>query len=68
MTSVPNSFDVAIAGAGPAGTSAAIQLAKLPMLHTDPFDRMLVCQAIEHGLAIATPDELIEQYPVRTLW
>jgi len=52
----------------PIEESAAIQLAKLPMLHTDPFDRMLVCQAIEHGLAIATPDELIEQYPVRTIW
>jgi PIN domain nuclease of toxin-antitoxin system len=48
--------------------SAAVQLAKLPRLHTDPFDRMLVCQAIENGLVIATPDELIEQYPVRTVW
>jgi PIN domain nuclease of toxin-antitoxin system len=29
---------------------------------------MLICQSIVHGLAILTPDELITQYPVRTLW
>ena len=29
---------------------------------------MLICQVIEHGMAIATPDPLIEQYPVRTVW
>ena len=41
---------------------------RLPPLHRDPFDRMLVCQAIVHGMAILTPDPLIVQYPVRTLW
>ena len=44
------------------------QLRKLPDLHRDPFDRMLVCQAIASGLAILTPDRLIQQYPVRTIW
>ncbi|MDH3602578.1 MAG: type II toxin-antitoxin system VapC family toxin [Candidatus Tectomicrobia bacterium] len=43
-------------------------LHRLPALHRDPFDRMLACQAIEHGLIILTPDHLITQYPVRTLW
>jgi len=38
------------------------------MLHKDPFDRMLVCQAITQALLILTPDELISQYPVRTVW
>jgi len=47
---------------------AATQLSKLPGLHKDPFDRMLVCQAIFHGLSILTPDALITQYPVRTIW
>ena len=37
-------------------------------LHRDPFDRMLVCQALVHGLTILTPDPLITQYPVRTMW
>jgi PIN domain nuclease of toxin-antitoxin system len=47
---------------------AALHLTRLPLLHKDPFDRMLVCQAIAHHLVILTPDDLVNQYPVRTLW
>ena len=47
---------------------AALYLSRLPLLHKDPFDRMLVCQAIVHHLAILTPDELIQQYSVQTFW
>ena len=43
-------------------------LLKLPGPHKDPFDRMLVCQAIEHSLTILTPDPLVTQYPIRSLW
>ena len=43
-------------------------LNKLPGIHKDPFDRMLICQAIENGLTILTPDANIHQYPVKTLW
>jgi PIN domain nuclease of toxin-antitoxin system len=52
----------------PLEEEAALQLARLPLLHKDPFDRMLICQAIVHGLAIVTSDSLISQYPVRTVW
>jgi PIN domain nuclease of toxin-antitoxin system len=48
--------------------SATFHLHRLPRLHRDPFDRMLVCQAIEHGMVILTPDTLITQYPVKTMW
>ena len=44
------------------------RLAGLPRVHKDPFDRMLVCQAITHGLAIVTPDPLIVQYPIGIVW
>ena len=47
---------------------ATLQVGKLPDLHRDPFDRLLVAQAIVHGLTIATPDRLIKDYPVPTLW
>ena len=47
---------------------AALHLSRLPLLHKDPFDRMLVCQAVVNQLVILTPDELIHQYPVRTIW
>jgi len=48
--------------------AATGHLPKLPTLHKDPFDRMLICQAIQHELTILTPDPLITQYAVRTAW
>jgi PIN domain nuclease of toxin-antitoxin system len=47
---------------------AALHLSRLPQLHKDPFDRMLVCQAIVHHLIILTSDDLVAQYPIRTIW
>jgi PIN domain nuclease of toxin-antitoxin system len=47
---------------------AALAIAQLPALHRDPFDRMLICQAIMGGLTLVTPDPLIRQYAVPTLW
>ena len=52
----------------PVTEEAAAQVTKLPPLHKDPFDRMLVCQAICEGMTIVTPDPLIRQYPVRVFW
>jgi PIN domain nuclease of toxin-antitoxin system len=52
----------------PLDEEATLHLTRLPVLHKDPFDRMLVCQAIVHHFVILTPDELISQYPVRTIW
>jgi PIN domain nuclease of toxin-antitoxin system len=47
---------------------SALLAGKLPGLHGDPFDRMLIAQAIVHGMTILTPDPQIEQYAVRVLW
>jgi PIN domain nuclease of toxin-antitoxin system len=47
---------------------SALQVLRLPPLHRDPFDRMLISQAIAGSLAIVTPDPLITQYPVRVIW
>ncbi len=47
---------------------AIVHLPKLPTHHKDPFDRMLICQAIQHELTILTPDPLITQYAIRTVW
>ncbi len=52
----------------PIDEESVAQLSKLPDLHRDPFDRMLVCQAIAHGLTLVTSDETIRRYPVRSLW
>jgi len=47
---------------------SVLQTTRLPSLHRDPFDRLLVCQAIVHGMTLLTPDPLISQYPARVLW
>jgi PIN domain nuclease of toxin-antitoxin system len=52
----------------PLDEETALHLPRLPDLHKDPFDRMLVCQALCHGLVILTPDDLILRYSVRTEW
>jgi PIN domain nuclease of toxin-antitoxin system len=43
-------------------------LATLPMLHKDPFDRILIAQARTEGLGIVTSDGPIGEYQVQTLW
>jgi PIN domain nuclease of toxin-antitoxin system len=43
------------------------QLATLPSVHRDPLDRMLVCQALEHGLTMVTVDPMFQAYPVPML-
>ncbi|MBW4513154.1 MAG: type II toxin-antitoxin system VapC family toxin [Scytonematopsis contorta HA4267-MV1] len=43
------------------------QLINLPPLHNDPFDRILICQALQNGLTIATVDAAVRAYPVNTI-
>lgn len=52
----------------PLDEEATLFLPRLPDLHRDPFDRMLVCQALSGGLTLLTPDENIARYPVQVLW
>ena len=52
----------------PVEATALGPLERLPPLHSDPFDRLLICQAIEQGLTLVTPDRQIRQYPIKTLW
>jgi PIN domain nuclease of toxin-antitoxin system len=52
----------------PLHEAAVEHLGKLPAMHRDPFDRMLICQAIEHELQLVTDDEAVRQYPVKTVW
>jgi PIN domain nuclease of toxin-antitoxin system len=43
------------------------RLRKLPKLHRDPFDRMLVAQAIVDGLTLVTRDRNVMAYPVKSM-
>lgn len=52
----------------PLGEDDALMLDRLPAVHADPFDRLLVCQAIQRGMTLLTPDEQIHRYPVAVAW
>lgn len=43
------------------------KLSTLPFIHHDPFDRMLICQALSKGLTIVTVDKFIKKYSVKLL-
>lgn len=46
------------------GVPAVSRLLGMPALHRDPFDRMLICQALHHELTIVTNDQHFREYPV----
>jgi PIN domain nuclease of toxin-antitoxin system len=48
----------------PVDEESVAQLAKLAALHRDPFDRLLVCQALQHELVMVTTDSAILTYPI----
>ena len=47
--------------------NAVSNLLTLPPHHRDPFDRMLICQALQHELTIVTSDEQFRRYPAPVL-
>ena len=51
----------------PVSIDHAHALARLPMIHRDPFDRLLVAQARHEGFTIVTRDASIPKYGVPTL-
>jgi PIN domain nuclease of toxin-antitoxin system len=53
----------------PIEARTAIASTRLPALHGDPFDRLLVALAQEQGFTLVTPDTIIPKYPnLSTLW
>jgi PIN domain nuclease of toxin-antitoxin system len=45
----------------------ARRLSELPLIHRDPFDRLLICQALENRLTLVTADEFVSRYPINTI-
>lgn len=43
-------------------------LANLPLHHRDPFDRLIIAQAMNENIAIATKDGAFQDYPVQIIW
>lgn len=47
----------------PIGSEHAVAIDGLPLIHKDPFDRMLVAQAMVEGIILLTADNIVAQYP-----
>jgi PIN domain nuclease of toxin-antitoxin system len=45
-----------------------LQLERLPLHHSEPFDRLLIAQAVAESLPILTHDEKFPLYPVKLIW
>jgi Uncharacterized protein conserved in bacteria len=51
----------------PLDEASVSRLASLAPHHRDPFDRMLVCQALQHELLTVTVDSVLSRYPAQSL-
>jgi PIN domain nuclease of toxin-antitoxin system len=67
QTFLPRLRDQHLIQSLPVDEASVLRLAELPPIHRDPFDRLLICQAIQHGLAIATADPMFAAYTVPLL-
>ena len=52
----------------PVTLSHATQVVTLPGHHRDPFDRMLIAQAMREGATIVTHDPLFQPYDIPIIW
>jgi len=60
---VTNAFEVL-----PIHLRHTLRVFRLPMIHRDPFDRLLIAQALVEGLTVLSGDSQIAAYPVDTAW
>jgi PIN domain nuclease of toxin-antitoxin system len=48
--------------------SHSLKVYDLPLHHSDPFDRLIIAQALAEGMAILTSDRAFKKYPVELVW
>ena len=46
----------------------AVAVGHLPFHHRDPFDRLLICQAMVEEMAVVSNDAALDAYPIQRLW
>ena len=44
------------------------RLAEIPRIHGDPFDRLIIAQALTEDMFLVSADRVFSEYPVRVLW
>ena len=52
----------------PVEMSHALHVSRLPAIHRDPFDRIIIAQSILEKMAVVTRDADIAKYKIKTFW
>lgn len=65
---LPAHFASAAVRALPVSDEHAYGVARLPPYHADPFDRILIAQAVHEDLAFLSADRTVRQYDVEVVW
>ena len=52
----------------PISFADTVRVMNLPLHHRDPFDRILIAQAINHSLTLVSCDAAFAAYPIRVTW
>ncbi len=68
---VPDDLDQAILECGfktlPVSVRHALAVGSLPLLHRDPFDRMIIAQAMTEGSSVVSRDAFVLRYPIANI-
>ena len=52
----------------PINQDHSLRVYDLPLHHSDPFDRMIIAQAIVEQMVVLTSDRVFEKYPIDVVW
>ncbi len=63
-----NDIDAARYSILPIERNHLIEYSKLPMHHRDPFDRLIIAQALSDNLAVVSKDEQFKKYGIKIIW
>jgi PIN domain nuclease of toxin-antitoxin system len=45
-----------------------VKVYDLPLHHSDPFDRIIIAQAVVEEMTVLTSDRVFEKYPIDVVW
>lgn len=65
---IPSQLQENAFGVLPVQLAHALKVWDLPQVHRDPFDRLLVAQALAEELALVSGDPVLRRYPVKVVW
>ncbi|MFL5538758.1 MAG: type II toxin-antitoxin system VapC family toxin [Longimicrobiaceae bacterium] len=67
-TFIPEQLRINRIGLLPIELHHTFEIARLPLHHRDPFDRILIAQAMRENIPIVSADSAFDAYPIQRLW